>query len=616
MKNLSVLKTINMEQLENQQKNYEKEIAIIRGLFATVEVGRIPDLYQRLKNIEEKNKKIVKKIESLRDETQEAGGSRNILREYDLKLQEIYKRMKEFIESPDESEKINVGLIKHLIITAPTQVGKTRSIIELSKACIGWLTVISCDNKIDQQKQLVKRIRNENINVYALASARKNMDKIIDNINNRKNVIIVLLNNDSQVKSLTNFIKEMLMKTADIKYMCIHDESDMVNKSDDIHDINNVKIPKSHREWVANFSIVKSLGVKTIRRVWVSATPENSSKLFNITGSDIIVLPTPHNYKGINKFIEWNGDDNSLLENEITRIKNLGNGEIILYCAERLTEEHREIAALFSDKYGCISVVYNSKGVVIYGLGNKTRKSDDTIDIVLSKLHRLKAGPIVIVGNELMNRGISFVGNNLDKPYAATVMFYKGGIDTYVINLAQKFGRITGMARPDLQDRRIYCSADVYRDYSNYLYNQQLVYSSTNDNPDLTVMEILKIVDSKKLGRKLDRPALKSVNSDYSKSCINRGIEMNPEDSEDKMKRLVTSWASIENNTQIARLFRDMIRSDGKMASELVREYFNGDGTYSAVTGRNEQHMWDLVFGKQNRHHFIKQKAVEFYRTL
>jgi len=125
-----------------------------------------------------------------------------------------------------------------------------------------------------------------------------------------------------------------------------------------------------------------------------------------------------------------------------------------------------------------------------------------------------------------MNRGLSFVGKGID-PLTATVMFYKAGLNSHAVGMVQKFGRITGSARPDLYNRKIYCSQAAYEDYTGYIENQNAVYNALLDYPELNMTQILGLVVSRKLNRPVDRPVLKKVNKEYSQnSSSDSGVDM------------------------------------------------------------------------------------------
>jgi hypothetical protein len=533
---------------------------------------------------------------------------------YEAECEQVMEKLRSILRIGNgdfNQETVEVPVIKNTIITAPTQVGKTRSIIELCKESQGWLSTISCDDKKDQMDQIIGRMKDAGINVYTVKTATESI--IAEHIVENENVVVVILNNKSQIYKLTCLLERTSMKTLIKKYLCIHDESDMINKSDDVADMINPNIAASHREWIKHFEVVKGFNAP-IRRIWVTATCENCSNLHNIQAKDIIVLPTPETYRPVNVHVPWIGGFQELYQ-EIERIREAENGEVILYCYEKLTENQLQVAKDLSGKKDCLTIVYNSKGTVIF-YKEKSKKFDCTIDDLLARVKRSPiTAPVVVFGSELMNRGLSFVGKGID-PLTATVMFYKAGLNSHVVGMVQKFGRITGSARPDLYNRKIYCSQAAYEDYTGYIENQNAVYNALLDYPELNMTQILGLVVSRKLNRPVDRPVLKKVNKEYSQnSSSDSGVDT--EDGlpdEEKMKRLVKSWAKMSNITRVAKLFRDILVNNGSMLSSRVRELMNNEGQLSHLT--NVHNKWNCVFYKDDIRHHIREEAMEYYETL
>jgi hypothetical protein len=195
-------------------------------------------------------------------------------------------------------------------------------------------------------------------------------------------------------------------------------------------------------------------------------------------------------------------------------------------------------------------------------------------------------------------------------------MFYKAGLNSHAVGMVQKFGRITGSARPDLYNRKIYCSQAAYEDYTGYIENQNAVYNALLDYPELNMTQILGLVVSRKLNRPVDRPVLKKVNKEYSQnSSSDSGVDMEDglPDAE-KMKRLVKSWSRPSNDTSVAKLFREMVENDYRLLSARVKKIMTGEGAVHQLT--SEVRKWNHVFSKDNTRHYILREAVEYYETL
>jgi len=516
-------------------------------------------------------------------------------------------------------------LVKNVIITSPTQVGKTKYVIDACKRNEnrGELIVISCDNSKVQLAQLRSRLTEAAVCNYAVNKATPAVVGKI--LKSGKTVVLVMLNNASQLSKLTKLVNDIRFVNDPTRYIFFHDEADMLNKSDSMEELADGSIPLSHRSWVGLMDLLENTCIPT-NRFWISATPENCSSISRITGKDILVLPENVNYRPVSEYTDWNiEDDNSMssLEFEIERIRGVGvefSGEVILYCVDRKNIDQDEMAREISEKYNCVTCSYNMKNMILYFNGAVVRNvigKKDNISTVLDKTRLLcgdENAPMVVVGYNLMSRGVSFVAEG-DNPPTATVMFYSGGVNSHVVGLAQRFGRITGTARPEITRRVLYCTSGVYDDYCGYIANQQLVWNSLSDsvNSELDICSILKSCEgATALKRPLDRPTLGSVNRDFKEVGV-RDVPVGSEEYDaDKMHRLVNSWKQESNNTAIARLFREMWNSDGKkLASEDVRVVI-GDNAYGAVAGRNTSLYWDLIFRKDGRNHYIREEAIAY----
>lgn len=530
-------------------------------------------------------------------------------------------RLQDYIDSETRFVDGDACPIKNVIITSPTQVGKTAYIIENCKRNKNrpYLFVMTCDNSKAQMKQLKNRLLDNGIVGHDLGSATK--AKLEDVLRDGKCAYLVVLNNDCQIKKLESLVNSIRVRYRPKQYVVFHDEADTVNKADAGTEIDDLSVAISHRRWNQFFDTLSGRG-EMVKRFWVSATPENCSLISGITGKDIVVLPVPSGYVGVTENVEWTDTDSGAsLGMEIRRVRELDNGEVILYCLDKKKDTQDTLARDISFRYNCISFTYNGDGFCIYRGGDVLvlgLRGCDDISTVLDKLRG--QGPVVVVGYNLMNRGISFVAGpntgsgyeRVNPPPTATVMFYSGGRSSHMVGLAQRFGRICGTSRPDLTRRVVYCSNAVYKDYLAYLENQKVVFSllGSGSGSDKTMSEILG--DSgraTKLKRPLDRPNLRIVNKEYSGSCSG-GSDTGDWDF-DKMHRLVDSWSRVDNNAAVARLFRRMVACGGKMESGLVREMI-GNNAYGSVSGFNRKNNWSLVFRKNGRYHYIKDEVLEY----
>jgi predicted RNase H-related nuclease YkuK (DUF458 family) len=564
-------------------------------------------------------------MENLRNLEIRSDEIREQLREIDLRhriedqadVEYTQNLINQKINSAGATKKQKYYEIKNIIITSPTQVGKTNYIVN---ACVNEiatqkLIVISCDNITAQLVQLKGRFESKGLPVYT--TGKLVYSEIEDYLADGKSVVVIILGNDSQIKKLHNFITHLPLHKKPKKYLFFHDEGDMVNKADDLKDLANKLVAKSHRSWVNLMDCLEKSKVE-VCRAWVSATPENCSHISRVTGKDIIVLPTPRAYKGVSEHVSWDGSD-SAIGVEVERIRLAGSREVILHSADKVNVDQKEKAKSYSQMFNCIAVTYNMKGFKIYkngaGFRGVTINKLDSISAILEKLTDL--GPVIVVGYNLMNRGISFVGTRVDKPMSATVMFCSMGMTSHVVGTVQRFGRVCGTSRPDITRRVVYCSNRMYNDYTAYLGNQQAIFSKLSDPDfdDLTMSEILGKCDVvMKMKNKLDRPALKNVNSDYSDSCSSVSVGSVDMDL-DKMRRLINSWRVDGAAGRVGSLFRQMIDCGGKMESGMVRDVI-GDSQYNALTSRNQVGEWKLIYIKDGRYHYIKQEAIDYYNSL
>jgi hypothetical protein len=455
---------------------------------------------------------------------------------------------------------------------------------------------------------MINRLRTSGVSAFDLLELTA--PSVSRMIKGNLNVVIVMMNNSSQISKINTLFNRIRVLVKVKRNYFFHDEADTLSKTDTSFEISESSVAISHREWALFFENVSKSKVPTTR-FWISATPENCSSIARVTGGRIIVLPSVENYRGVSDNVNWSGDS-ECLKNEIDRIRILDNGEVILYCVEKRVADQDGSAKEISRNYGCVCLSYNGKSAVLYKCGAVVSGlicSDDSVSSILDRTRELCSGyPMVIVGFLLMNRGVSFVGSGINPP-TATVMFYRGGGGAHMVGIAQRFGRITGTSRPDLNRRVVYCSSGVYTDYCNYLSNQQLAFRNLEGGG--TLCEILKREGGIKLGRDIDRITLKQVNLEFG-SIGNGVVRGDRVDMDlDKMARLVDSWRGSRNGTAVARLFRRMLENGGKLLSCNVRTFFNTEGPYNALTnGHTSDH--SLVFRKDSTFHYLRDEVADY----
>jgi hypothetical protein len=540
------------------------------------------------------------------------------------------------------------------IITATTQTGKTKMLTDiLGETGMRSISVVSCDNRDDQVQQLSKRLhlagienlKIKDIKLTAAGNVKKVfLERILKHYNEHKKLTFVLLNNTSQCSKLSSVINQ-LFRTLDVeRYQVFHDEADLINKSDYVEANGPEKIAKVHKDWVEHFNNIKVFHqIKFVKRVWISATPENCSLIKDVKAKHVFVLPQHPNYRTQNIFEEWSNQENTdALVAEVERIKEECSKEVILYCTDRLNSGQAEISRDLCRIAKCPVVSYNGSGSIIYKPRQNPRlnKTDAISDILAELEQDFYTGPVIVVGHALMSRGISFVSSKSgEKPLSATVMFYEGSRTAHAVGIAQRIGRISGNSRPDLPDRVLYCSKEIHECYNKYLANQIVIYETLRspENQERFVSDILvndEIIGLKELDRKVDRNELGKAITIYSSSCskssnltettANSDESVSDDDESadtEKMKGLVRRWIKTDNSDSIAKIFRKIYSSPGSkmLSSEVnaivsslskVAQYFGN------LTSSNHSNKWCLVFSKDSQFHYIRPEAVEFANTL
>jgi len=499
--------------------------------------------------------------------------------------------------------------VDNVVITGPTQTGKTRYILYTIKKLVqsSILNIIGCDNSKDQLIQLIERLNKSSMEFYIVANLdKKKIGLVNKNLSSGKNVLFIMLNNGSQIQKLTNALSSI---NGIRKYNIFHDEGDNVNKNDGLI---GSKTADSQKKWFNHFRSIKGAGLCGITRFWISATPDNNFFIQDIEVKDTIVLPTPVGYRPVNEHKTW---DESFVDVrlELDRIRSVRNGEVILYCSDRFKINQVFTSIEISQNMECITMCYNGDGIVVFDCGKRLGVETVSIADCLFKIKKiaLEKG-LIIVGHRLMDRGISFVGLG-ETPLTATVMFYKGSRTSHCVGIAQRFGRITGNSRPDLDRRVIYCTQGVFDDYSGYISNQKLMFS--NLKKDGKMKDLLKCDGIKVIKRPLDRATLIETNKEYKDICKSSVSSDDGVWLPEKMKRLVSSWKDDGNNTQVATLFRAMIACGGVMKSSEVRGYVSNPGAYHSLSG-NHENSWNSVFKKDGDSHMIRNEAMEYYSEL
>ena len=428
------------------------------------------------------------------------------------------------------------------LIWAPTQVGKSAATRVFIETCFRYNTpvIVSTDNKTDQQEQLYNRIEAElmGASVELLKVTDKTFEKDLRKCieDGNKRFVIFCLDNSSQIEKViiqltSNYVRYEQM--ADIKRIAIiHDEADTVAKDQDTENIKDGQA-QSHKKWLELKNVINNrMGKLDLKRIFVTATPENVVLLYQVECPDVMRLEIPATYSGYDKIEHIKmEDDLSIGKNllsEVQRVKEGVTNEAILYCIDRkIVDGHEVLLKNLSNQLDCVVNTYNGDGICTYikrNLRVKFEKKLNKYDIEFQKVRRyykmknmairkfytiiksIGENCIVTIGKDLICRGISYVGEDVEDPITATTMFYKPGKTMNIVGMCQTIGRITGCAMPSL-NRRLYCPEDVYENYMKYNRDQETYVKNIEKSEGLTTKVV---VDSSEFeySRPIDRPRL------------------------------------------------------------------------------------------------------------
>lgn len=276
------------------------------------------------------------------------------------------------------------------------------------------------------------------------------------------------------------------------------------------------------------------MGEMDLKRVFVSATPENCMMLYKVECPDVMKLEIPSCYAGYKDIKHYPLEDDinikKLLKKEVERINEEETYEAILYCMDRKIDGHDRVLKSLGTELKCVVNTYNGNGITTFirtvALGKKFEHELDKKNIPFTKndkyyqikisirkfytiVKKIGEKCIITIGKDLICRGISYVGENQNEPITATTMFYKPGGTTNAVSLCQTIGRITGCAMSNLP-RRLYAPKEVYDTYVSYNKNQELFIQKIekSDNSDVITKDIIEDLVFNKYSRNIDRMKL------------------------------------------------------------------------------------------------------------
>jgi hypothetical protein len=536
------------------------------------------------------------------------------------------------------------------LIFAPTQVGKSAATGAFIETCFKYNTpvIVSTDNKTDQQEQLYYRIEKD------LAGAEVTMLKVTDkkfgeNLKKcikekNKRFVIFCLDNSSQIEKLIMELAGNYVRCAEMKEIkriaIIHDEADTITKDKDT-ETQNENQATSHRKWLELRDLVnKNMGSIDLKRVFVTATPENCCMLYNIECPDVMKLEIPSCYTGYKEIEHTIFEDDlnikKLLKAEIDRINEEETYEAILYCVDRkIIDGHDRVLKSLAEDLKCIVNTYNGNGITTFirkiSLGKKFEHELNKYEISFTKkdkyyqiknisirkfytiIKKIGERCVITIGKDLISRGISYVGENQTQPITATTMFYKPGNTMHAVGICQTIGRITGCAMPDLH-RKLYAPKDVYDTYMNYNKNQELyIKNIEKGHEDVVTKDIIEELVFDKYNRNVDRMKL-NLRMNMKTPEESSEEESDEEDeSYDKMTKLIDNWWS--KKTIIGKILSFVYDNEDANENELTQFIEecgskNGNKMYHHLTTKTKEYC--LIFERKNNITSLKQEARKY----
>ena len=504
------------------------------------------------------------------------------------------------------------------LIWAPTQVGKSAATRVFIETCFRYNTpvIVSTDNKTDQQEQLYNRIEADlmGASVELLKVTDKNFAKDLKEQieNGNKRFVIFCLDNSSQIEKLIANLSSNYTrcdKMREIKRIAIiHDEADTVAKDQDTENIKNGQA-QSHKKWLELKNLINErMGELDLKRIFVTATPENVVLLYQVECPDVMRLEIPATYTGYDKIEHIEMEDDlqmrNHLVNEVNMSKETGKNVAILICTERkIVDGHEVLLRNLSNQLDCVVNTYNGDGICTYikkNLRVKFEKKLNKYDIEFQKVGRyykmknmtirkfytiiksIGENCIVTIGKDLICRGISYVGEDVEDPITATTMFYKPGKTMNVVGMCQTIGRITGCAMPSL-NRRLYCPKDVYENYMKLNRDQEMYIKNIEKSEGLTTKVVVGSSEFE-YTRPIDRPKL-SLNKQIEKirtqlpkkkSVV---IESDDEDSESEDEETIIDGVNlkklrnwIDSGLLVGRIINYLYEYEEKMSMDELKE--------------------------------------------
>jgi len=466
--------------------------------------------------------------------------------------------------------------IANCMIYGPTQMGKTRTMYECLRRCMDHRipVLVSCDNRTDQLDQFLSRFKidfaHDSDVCLLCANDKKFKSQLRSSLSSDLKVIVFLLNNASQIHALRDDLKAVLVGDTlgddlDVpRWALVHDEGDVVTKDKNV-DVVHKQQAESHQAWIRLVSFLSSRSI--LKRAFLTATPENVVYKYNV--GNVIRLEPQEGYVGYQQiqFFPLHPENDGIRRCLVSEHERLSTG-ILLYCTDRRIDNgHDELFTAVCEDVDGVVHTYNGKGIVARCVHPRfveelTLVAKETVskikiqpDLVSKHIYRIQGMPIchfyetcrrlgclkiVTIGMDLMSRGISFVSSSRAKDTLAAVsMIYSPGTTMHAVGMCQAIGRITGMARPDLE-RRLHAPPAVIENYVAFMKNQERYLERLQTTKSSTKNTMEEMLHRYKLSCSLDRIKL-GLAPKYTKTSYKVKIKEHNETAKAKTEAVVAT---------------------------------------------------------------------------
>lgn len=531
------------------------------------------------------------------------------------------------------------------LIFAPTQVGKSAATREFIETCFKYNTpvIVSTDNKTDQQEQLMSRMERDlaGADVTMLKVSDKKFEQKIQKLIKEKNnrFVVFCLDNAVQIEKVIINLTSLHVRYSEMQLIkriaIISDEADTVAKDADVEN-QHADQPESHKKWLELKDLInQKMGYLDLKRVFVTATPENVVMLYKVESPDVMKLEIPGTYVGYKdikyKELEDDLDVKKVLIDEVSRIKANDTYEAILYCIDRkIVDGHDKVLESLSSILKCVVNTYNGNGITAFirtvalckkfetqlnraGLqfinkGKYYQIKNLSIRKFYSIIKNIGERCVVTIGKDLICRGISYVGEDTINPITATTMIYKPGTTMNAVSICQTLGRVTGCAMPTLE-RTVYAPKDVIDTYIKYNRNQELYIDKiTKTKTNILTKDIINEMTFEKYKRNIDRPRLNL------KMNMSEVVNCNTE----RMKELVDMWLGA--NTIIGKVL-NFVYHQNDVSEQELKSFIQSIGSSNIQAHYDEcvrggERGYNSVFTRSNGVTQLSESARMYIQSL